>query len=148
MAPEFRRKLDYSDIQAAPEDGKRYELVEGELFVNPAPSPIHQRISRRLQRPLEDYFHERSACEVFDAPIDLILTHQDVFGPDILVTADSSQITKRGIEAPPVLVDEKRIECFHLDNGAFRAVIDAQGDTTLTHPAWDGLVVDLAALWR
>jgi Uma2 family endonuclease len=73
---------------------------------NPAPSPIHQRISRRLQRQLEDYFHERSTCEVFNAPIDLILTKHDVFEPDILVTANPSDITKRGIEAPALLVVE------------------------------------------
>ena len=181
MASGLKRKLDYSDIQAAPDDGKRYELVQGDLFVNPAPSPIHQRISKRLQRQLEDYFEARSIGEVFDAPIDVILTDHDVFEPDILVTADPSQITRRGIEAPPLLVveilspstrrvdrglksrryaelgvqhywivdpDAKRIECFRLTEGAFRAVIEARGDTSLVHPDWDGLVIDLAALWR
>jgi Uma2 family endonuclease len=59
MAPEPRHKLDYSYIQTTPNDGKRYELVDGELFVNPASSKIHQRISRRLQRQLEAFFHDR-----------------------------------------------------------------------------------------
>ena len=47
---ELKRKLDYSDLLAAPNDGKLYELVRGDLFVTPSPSPAHQRISRRLQR--------------------------------------------------------------------------------------------------
>ena len=181
MAHELRRKLEYSDILATPDDGKRYELVQGDLFVNPSPSPVHQRVSRRLQRILEDYFHERSLGEVFDAPIDLILTKHDVFVPDILVTADPGHITKRGIESPALLVveilsrstrkvdrgvksrryaelgvqhywivdpDRKRIECYRLEAGAFRELIHAEGEATLTHPEWEGLVVDLAALWR
>lgn len=58
----IKRKLDYSDYMAAPEDGQRYEILEGDLYVSPPPSPMHQRVSRRLQRQLEDYFHERSPC--------------------------------------------------------------------------------------
>jgi len=32
--------------------------------------------------------------------------------------------------------------------GAFRPLVDAQGETTLDQPDWDGLVIDLSALWR
>ena len=56
----LNRRLDYSDYAAIPDDGKRYEILEGNLFVTPAPSPIHQRVSKRLQRQLEDYFEARS----------------------------------------------------------------------------------------
>jgi len=181
MAAEPRRKLDYDDILATPDDGKRYELVNGELLVNPAPSLIHQRISRRLQRQLEDYFHARSIGEVFDAPLDVILTPHDVFEPDLLVVGDPEHTTTRGVEKPPLLVVEilspstgkvdrgvkfrryaelgihhywivdpegKRVECFRLNAGAYRPAIEGEGDTKLNHPDWDGLVIDLAALWR
>jgi Uma2 family endonuclease len=181
MAAELKRKLEYSDILATPSDGKRYELIRGDLFVNPAPSPSHQRISRRLQRQLEDYFHNRKLGEVFNAPIDVILTPHDVFEPDLLVVGDSDHITKRGIEKPPLLVieilspstrkvdrglkfkryaeleiphcwivdpDRRRLQCFGLSDGTFRPIVEGQGDTTLEHPEWDGLVIDLAALWR
>jgi Uma2 family endonuclease len=181
MSHGLKRKLDYSDIAAAPSDGKRYELVHGELLVNPSPSPMHQRISRRLLRQLEDYCQERAIGEVFYAPLDVILTPHDVFEPDLLVVADPTHISKRGIEKPPLLVveilspstlkvdrgiksrryaelgvphywivdpDEKRVECFRLTRGAFATVADATGDITLQHPDWDGLTVDLAALWR
>ena len=106
MAAEPRRKLDYSYILGTPNDGKRYELVDGELFVNPAPSKIHQRISRRLQRQLEDYFHDRKLGEVFNAPLDVVLTPHDVFEPDLLVVGDPDQTTTRNVEKPPLLVVE------------------------------------------
>ena len=106
MSPELKRKLEYSDLQVVPDDGKRYELVQGDLYVTPSPSPVHQRISRRLQRQLEDYFHDRALGEVFDAPIDLILTDRDVFVPDLVVVASPADVTHRGIERPPLLVVE------------------------------------------
>ena len=181
MAPEPRRKLDYSDLQATPNDGKRYELLQGELLVTPAPSMVHQRVSRRLLRQLEDYFHGRAIGEVFHAPLDVIFTTHDVLEPDLLVVADQSQISKRGIEKPPLLVieilspstrkvdlgrkyrryaelgvqhywivdpDKKRVECHRLTEGVFRLVTEAQDDAPLAHPDWDGLTVDLAALWH
>lgn len=106
MSSELDRKLDYSHIAATPDDGRRYQLAQGNLFVTPSPSPAHQRISKRLLILLVDYFEGRSIGEVFDAPIDLILTEQDVFVPDLLVVADPQHVTKRGIEGPPLLVVE------------------------------------------
>lgn len=180
MAPELRPKLDYDYILATPDDGKRYELVDGELLVNPAPSMIHQRVSRRLQRQLENYFHTRRLGEVFDAPFDVILTPHDVFEPDLLVVGDPAHTSARGVEKPPLLVVEilspttrkvdrgvkfrryaqlgiqhywivdpegKHADCFRLNSGAYRLVIGGEGDTKMDHPDWDGLVIDLAALW-
>ena len=155
MAPDLKRKLDYSDLLAAPDDGKRYELV--------------------------DHCHGLSIGEVFDAPIDLILTNHDVLVPDLLVVSEPKHITKRGIEGPPLLIveilspstqkqdrgvkarryaelgvehywivdpEKKRVECHRQADGVFRKVVEAAGDTTLIHPDWDELEIDLAALWR
>ena len=179
MVPEPRRKLDYSYIQSTPNDGKRYELVDGDLLVNPAPSRIHQRISRRLQRQLEVYFHERKLGEVFNAPFDVILTPHDVFEPDLLV-ANPDHTTARGVEKPPLLIVEilspstrsvdrgvkfrryaelgvlhcwivdpegQRVECYRAHAGQYRLMAAAEGDSKLDHPDWDGMVIDLTALW-
>ena len=181
MAPAPSRKLEYRDLLATPADGRRYELIQGALFVNPSPNPIHQRISRRLARQLEDYFHPRSLGEVFYAPVDVILSAGDVFVPDLLVVADPSHISKRGIERAPLLVveilspstrkvdrgfkfrryaelgvahywivdpEQHRVECHRLGAGAFRLIVEAEGDTALAHPEWNGLVLDLAGFWR
>jgi Uma2 family endonuclease len=37
-----------SDLEAMPDDGQRYELIDGGLWVTPAPTPLHQRVARRL----------------------------------------------------------------------------------------------------
>lgn len=101
----IKQRLDYEDYAKLPDDGKRYELLEGDLLVTPAPNPLHQRVSKRLQRQLEAYFEERAMGEVFAAPIDVILTSRDVFQPD-LVIARPDQISARGIEGAPLLLVE------------------------------------------
>lgn len=105
MGSELKRKLDYSDYAAAPDDGRRYEILDGGLFVTPAPSPAHQRISRRLERLLESYFHG-AAGEMFHAPIDVILASGDIVQPDIVIVSDPAQVSERGIEGPPLIVVE------------------------------------------
>jgi Uma2 family endonuclease len=55
---------------------------------------------------LEDYFHARNSGEVFNAPLDVILSPHDVFEPDLLLVADPSHVSTRGIERPPLLVVE------------------------------------------
>ena len=106
MATELKRKLDYDDYLRLPDDGKRHEILDGELYVTPAPSPLHQRVSKRLRRKLEDYFEARGLGEVFNAPIDMILGRHDVAQPDILVVTNPGQISGRGIEGAPLLVVE------------------------------------------
>ena len=106
MARQLEPKLAYPDLQHTPDDGRRYELLRGELAVTPSPAPGHQRVSKRLEMVLIEYFEGRSIGEVFDAPIDLILTNHDVFVPDLLVVGDPSHVSSRGIEGPPVLVVE------------------------------------------
>lgn len=98
-------KLTYDDYAAIPSDGKTYQIVDGEVFVSPAPSPYHQRASKRLQRQLEEYFETSGRGEVFNAPIDLILGPHDIMQPD-LVVAPPAAITRRGIEDVPILVVE------------------------------------------
>ena len=105
MAP-LKTKLDYDDLAHAPDDGKQYELLDGDLFVTPAPSPLHQRVSKRLQRQLERYFENGSLGEVFNAPLDVILTQHDVVQPDIVVVTDPNQVSRRGIEGAPALIVE------------------------------------------
>ena len=106
MITGLKQKLDYSDYARIPPDGKRYELLEGDVYVTPAPSPLHQRVSKRLQRQLEAYFEASGRGEVFNAPIDLILTPHDVVQPDLVLVTDPGQVSRRGIEGPPALVVE------------------------------------------
>jgi Uma2 family endonuclease len=101
-----KHKLDYADLHSAPDDGKRYEILDGDLAVTPAPGTTHQRIVRDLHLALFGYFHGRGLGEVLFAPLDVILTERDVVEPDILVVSDPGQVSSRGIEGPPLLVVE------------------------------------------
>ena len=106
MAIGLKQILDYDDYAAIPPDGRRWELLEGDVHVTPAPSPRHQWSSKKLQRQLEDYFEARGLGRVFDAPIDVILTPHDVVQPDLVVVTNLEQISARGIEGPPTLLIE------------------------------------------
>ena len=64
----------YQEYQYLPNDGRRYEIVEGELYLTPAPSPMHQTVSRRLQFALMKQLEEPGVAFVFDAPFDVILS--------------------------------------------------------------------------
>lgn len=106
MAQGLKQKLDYDDLAHTPDDGRRYELLEGALLVSPSPRPLHQRVSKRLQRQLEAYFEDKGLGEVFNAPVDVILTMHDVVVPDLVVVTTSPQVTERAIEGPPAIIVE------------------------------------------
>ena len=61
MAVTLKCKLAYEDDAGIPPDRNRDEIIDGHLFATPAPSPVHQRVSRRLQRKLEDDRHARGS---------------------------------------------------------------------------------------
>ncbi len=73
------------EVLAFPDDGKRYELVFGELLVSPTPRLRHQRVVNRLADALKPYCERERLGEVFAVPADLswgrsdVLTQPDVF---------------------------------------------------------------------
>jgi Uma2 family endonuclease len=74
--------LTVEDLEAMPDDGRRYELIGGAIVMTPAPDIGHQRASRRLQSLLEAAW---SGMEVFAAPIDLDLPGGQRVQPDLVV---------------------------------------------------------------
>jgi len=103
----LRYDWDYSDYARLPDDGNRYEVIDGELLVTPAPSPLHQRILARLLMVLDPYV-ERHGLGVLLPDVDLLFQTGQFLRPDFLVVPESSRagITKRGIEMAPLLVVE------------------------------------------
>lgn len=85
MAPQTATRMTYEELLALPDDGRHYELIEGELVLNPAPVPRHQRILRKILTALDRYFEEHGGGEVFCAPLDIVLSDENVLEPDILV---------------------------------------------------------------
>lgn len=98
----------YADYRLMPDDGKRYEIIEGDLLVTPAPTTTHQTVSKRIQLALMLQIEEKGLGAVFDAPIDLIASETTTVQPDLVVVRQQRRniITERGIEGPPDLVVE------------------------------------------
>jgi Uma2 family endonuclease len=102
------RPLTYEDLCRAREDGNRYELIEGELILVAAPSPWHQRLSRRLVVLFDRIVGETGIGEVFDAPLDVRFADGSVVQPDVFVVlADRAHIVEETlIEGAPSLLVE------------------------------------------
>ncbi|MYA21695.1 MAG: Uma2 family endonuclease [Gemmatimonadetes bacterium] len=87
LSPNPAVKFTYEDYQHTPED-KRYELLDGELIMVPAPNLGHQRIGAKLGIRLYTFVEERSLGEVFFAPCDVVLSNTDVVQPDLLFVSN------------------------------------------------------------
>jgi len=98
----------YEDYLAFPEDGKRYEIIEGDYHMSPAPRTKHQEVSGNLLYFLKAYFKRTKGGRVFDAPMDVILSDINVVQPDLLVilAARVSIITDANIQGAPDMVIE------------------------------------------
>jgi Uma2 family endonuclease len=103
-----RVRLTYEDYAALPDDGRRYELHEGELSATLAPGLSHQDILGNLFVILRGHVNARDLGKVFVAPVDCILESITVVQPDIVFveTARRSLMSERGIEGAPTLVVE------------------------------------------
>lgn len=100
--------LTYTEYEALPADGRRYEIHDGELSVTPAPSPQHQMISANLFRVLDAHVRARGIGIVLYAPLDVILSDTSIVQPDIIYLDPTrlGAISRRGVEGPSTLVVE------------------------------------------
>lgn len=71
-------------LNVAESETERYELLEGELVMVPAPSWFHQIISKRLFRALDDFVNRHVLGEVQFAPLDVELSEHVVAQPDLI----------------------------------------------------------------
>lgn len=106
MAPGTR--LTYEDLLRLPEDGLRHELLAGEHVVTPAPSPRHQTVLANLNRILDGFVRERRLGRVYFAPVDILLSDEDVVEPDLLFVgvAHLGIIGERNLRGAPDLLVE------------------------------------------
>ena len=97
--------LTYRDYAALPDDGRRYQILDGELFVTPVPGTRHQITSMRLSTQLHAHVTAHGLGLVLAAPADVILADTSIVQPDILFVATDRQavVSARGIEGAPTL---------------------------------------------
>lgn len=146
------------DLDAMPDDGRRYELIDGTLIVSPSPMLPRQRAQARLLVALT--LDCPVDLEVLGAPLDVRLADDTVVQPDILV-ARKADLTGTKVTTPPVLAveilspstrlvdlnlkraryeragipsywvvdtDGVRLVAFELDRGEYREVANVTGD--------------------
>ncbi len=101
-------KLTYEDYLTFPDDGKRYEIIDGDLFMAPAPDTDHQDISGNLFVLLRRFVRRHQLGRVFYAPYDVVLAEHDIVEPDIIFVATENAhiITEKNIQGAPDLVIE------------------------------------------
>jgi Uma2 family endonuclease len=100
--------LTVENYKLLPETGPRYQLIQGDLYMAPAPNRFHQEISRNLQFELHGYLRRNPIGKLFDAPFDVYLNEINVFQPDIIIVLNERLgiLTEEGAEGAPELVVE------------------------------------------
>jgi Uma2 family endonuclease len=110
MATRPERKLTYADYVRFPDDGRRWELIDGEAFVVPSPTWTHQDIILRIMRQIADYLDRHGGGRVVMAPLDVLLSPDEtnVVQPDIVFVsdADADVITEKNVRGVPTWLVE------------------------------------------
>ena len=79
----MKPRVSYADLERTPEDGRRYELYDGEVFVVPSPLPRHQIVAYNLGQVLGAYANARGGL-LLVSPIDIVFSQYDVVQPDLV----------------------------------------------------------------
>jgi Uma2 family endonuclease len=102
----------YQDYAALPDDGKRYEIHDGELSEIPTPTSLHQIVLGNLAMVLAAHVRTRTLGLVMVAPLDVILidtlSETTVLQPDIVYLDNGrlDALRMRGVEGAPTLAVE------------------------------------------
>jgi Uma2 family endonuclease len=90
-------------VRALPDDGNRYEVLDGELFVTPAPSYQHQAVLARLYDLIRPYVERSSLGWIRWSPADIEFSPKRVLQPDLFV------VPNEGTGEPKSWKDVKRL---------------------------------------
>jgi Uma2 family endonuclease len=102
------QQLTYEDYCHLPNDGKRYEIIDGELYVSPAPRIVHQFVSGRLFFHLYGHVSAHDLGLVLSAPTDIVFSRINIVQPDIIFIAKLRLhiVTEMNITGAPDLLIE------------------------------------------
>src|SRR6266550_3293625 len=143
-------KLTYEDYVDLPDDGRRYEILDGDLEVSPAPAPKHQAVSGNLFSILHGHVQERGLGSVYYAPIDVLLADTSIVQPDLVFidAARASIVSRRGIRHYWVLdPDARTLEIYEADGAQYRSVERHEGHATVRTAVFPDLEIDLGRVW-
>lgn len=97
------RPFTRADLDRMPDDGRRYELIDGVLIVSAAPRPVHQRALLNLVRTIDRTMPP--GLEMLPAPLDVVLADDTVMQPDLLV-APIEDFSEIDLPTAPLLAIE------------------------------------------
>lgn len=103
MALANEKNYTVEDIYNLPE-GKRAELIDGQIYMMAPPSRRHQEIVGELYRKISNYIHSNNGlCKPYIAPFAVYLNEDDrnYVEPDISVICDKNKLTDKGCSGAP-----------------------------------------------
>ncbi|NOX87673.1 MAG: Uma2 family endonuclease [Calditrichaeota bacterium] len=104
---EKKKVLTYQDYLNLPPDDFRYQLIEGELVMTPAPKVIHQIVKSNLEKHLRNFIEVKQLGIVLDAPCDVYLDDKNVVQPIFFISRKRSHIIGEDlIKGAPDLIIE------------------------------------------
>ncbi|HEX9973494.1 MAG TPA: Uma2 family endonuclease [bacterium] len=103
-----KKVYSYQDYFELPDDGNKYEIIEGELIMSPAPYTIHQEVMLNIAVELVNFVRKTKIGKIYVAPTDVVISDINVVQPDILfITSEKLQIiTAKNIKGVPDLIIE------------------------------------------
>lgn len=149
-----------TDLDRLPDDGNTYEVIDGELFVTPAPSPVHEVLAAALQELLQPYVRLEQLGRVYMAK-SVIQTKKSQVEPDLMVRKTPRPIPEKWPAMPtPILVvevlsgitrqrDQAEKRAFYLRTGVAEYWIVNRWDRTIqVITANADVVVDTQFVWH
>lgn len=109
VATSLSKPKTYEDYLNTPDDGQRYELIDGEIFVSPSPILLHQEAVAELLVRLRAYAKQQGAGKVILSPMDVRLDRDIVVQPDLVFVRKGSAADNpeepRIVGSPDLLIE-------------------------------------------
>jgi Uma2 family endonuclease len=101
------QRWSYAEYARLPDDGNRYEVIAGELYVSPSPNYRHQLARVRITGIFENFTREHGIGQIY-GPVDVLLSGTDYLAPDLVFLKHERRgiRSNRGFEGPPDLAIE------------------------------------------
>lgn len=100
--------LTVEDYRSLPEGGPRYQLIEGDLIIAPAPNRFHQDIAGNIYFMLRGYLEKHPIGKLYEAPFDVYFDQFNAYQPDIVFfsKANERRLTDAGADGAPDFIVE------------------------------------------
>jgi len=104
----LEHRLTQRDLDCTPDDGNRYEIIDGRLYVTPFPTYAHQQAVTQLVTLLNNHVRQNRTGRVFAAGLKVVLDEPSGIGPDVVFVSTARMVDMQadGYYGAPDLVVE------------------------------------------